>query len=221
MHDNFYTDLRIHFKNKNLKKISEKTYELLTNFSDGYLRNKLRVHPLGFLFCRLHCFDNDETIRVHIWLDKENIQKPLMDIHNHFYNIISYIVTGAVSNTLYKVSKEEPLTHATYVGSYQSNEKRILSKKNEFYQLEEIETQIINEGELYTIGKSEVHKGDSIDDSISISIVYTEEPGNPSPLVFGPIAGLDEYTYSSLLVDKQKIIELEKEIKCLTMAKKS
>lgn len=221
MHENFYTDLRVHFKNKDLKKIREQISELLTEFSDGYLRNRLRIHPLGFLFCRLHHFDNDETIRVHIWSDKENIQKPLMDIHNHFYNIISYIVTGSVSNTLYKVSKEEPLTHATYVGSYQSNERRILSKKNMCYKLEEIETHIINEGELYTIGKSDVHKGDSIDDSISISIVYTEDPGNPSPLVFGPIDGMDEYTYFSRLVDKQKVIELENEIKCLTMAKKS
>lgn len=221
MHENFYDELRIHYKNRDVKRLKEQSSQLLIEFSKGYLRGKLRIHPLGFLFCRLHHFQNDETIRIHIWSDRENVQKPLMDIHNHFYNIISYVVAGAVSNTLYKVLKEEPATHATYVGSYRTNEKRILSKNEKCYKLEEIGTHIINEGELYTIGKSEVHKGDSIDNHLSISLVYTEEPGNPSPLVFGPIDGLNEYQYSSNLVEEQRIIELENQIKCLTMAKKS
>lgn len=220
MDENFYDDLRIHFKSNDIKSIKEYASLLLIETAQGYLRDKLRVHPLGFLFCRLHQFSSNETIRIHIWSDKENVQKPLMDIHNHFYNIISYIVVGSVSNTLYKASKTEPYTHSTYIGSYQTNEKRILSKNDEYYKLEELETHIINEGELYSIGKSEVHRGGSIED-FSISLVYTEDPGNPSPLVFGPIDGLNKYEYSSSLVDELKLIELENQIKCLKMAKKS
>lgn len=220
MDKNFYNELRIHFQNKDIKSIKEQAALLLNECTQGYLRDKIRVHPLGFLFCRLHQFPNNETIRIHIWSDKENIQKPLMDIHNHFYNIISYIAVGSVSNTLFNASTEEPHTHATYTGSYQNNEKRILSKNEESYKLEELETHIISEGELYTIRKSEIHEGDSID-HFSISIVYTEDPGNPSPLVFGPIDGLSKYEYSSNLVDGIKLEELENQIKCLTMAKKT
>ena len=220
MDESFYNELRIHFKNNDKKSIKEQVSLLLYESTQGYLRDKLRVHPLGFLFCRLHQFSNNETIRIHIWSDKENIQKQIIDIHNHFYNIMSYIIVGSVSNTLYKASVNEPYTHSTYIGSYQNNEKRILSKNDECYKLEELETHIINEGELYKIVKSEVHRGGSID-NFSISLVYTEDPGNPSPLVFGPIDGLSKYEYSSILVDELKLIELENQIKCLIMAKKS
>ncbi|TXE03731.1 hypothetical protein [Algoriphagus aquimarinus] len=214
MDESFYNELRIDFKNNDIKSIKEHVSLLLYQSAQGYLRDKLRVHPLGFLFCRLHQFSNNETIRIHIWYDKENIQKPLMDIHNHFYSITSFIVVGSVSNTLYKASLAEPYTHSTYIGSYQNNERRILSKNDEYYKLEELETHIINEGELYTIGKSEVHRGDSIA-NFSISLVFTEDPGNPSPLVFGPIDGLSKYEYSSNLVDELQLRELENQIKYL------
>ncbi|MGK0420694.1 MAG: hypothetical protein ACJAT9_000353 [Polaribacter sp.] len=221
MTENFYNELKSDFKQKDIEKIKEKVFQLLSEFSNGYLREKLRIHPLGFFFCRLHEFSNKETIRIHVWLDKHTIQKPLMDIHNHFYNISSFIITGTVSNTLFKVLKTEPYTHSVYIGSYRENEKRVLTNQKDYYKLEEGETQIINEGELYEIKKSEVHKGDTINNTLSISLVYTEEPSNPTPLVFGPIKELNEYEYSSHIVNVNKIIDLEKKIKCLSMAKKS
>ena len=221
MTENFYNELKSDFKQKDIGKIKEKVFQLLNEFSDGYLRGKLRIHPLGFFFCRLHEFSNKETIRIHVWLDKDTIHKPLMDIHNHFYNISSFIITGTVSNTLFKVLKTEPYSHSVYIGSYGDNEKRVLKSQKEFYKLEEDETHIINEGELYEIKKSEVHKGDTINNTLSISLVYTAEPGNSTPLVFGPINGLDEYEYSSHFVDLNKIMDLEKKIKCLTIVRKS
>ena len=76
MHENFYDELKVHFKNRDIKRLKEQSSQLLKEFSNGYLRGKLRIHPLGFLFCRLHHFQNNETIRIHIWSDKENAQKP-------------------------------------------------------------------------------------------------------------------------------------------------
>jgi hypothetical protein len=221
MNENFYNVLKSNFRKKDIEELSKNASQLLVEFSKGYLRDKLRIHPLGFFFTRLHQFSNNETIRIHIWFDKKNIKKPFMDIHNHFYNISSFIVTGAVSNTLYKVLTTKPFTHSSFAGSYRANEIRILKSQKEYYNLEEIETKIINEGELYEIKKSEVHKGESVNENLTISLVYTEEPDNPIPLVFGPINTSDEYEYSSNIVDLSKVIEIEEKLKCLTPYKKN
>lgn len=205
MDKKYFKKLRECFRSKVPEKIESQLEPLIIEIkNNNLLENKLRFHPLGFLYIKLFQFQNEETLRMHFWLKENNIQKPLMDIHNHFYHVNSYVFQGKLINRLYEVS-EESKTHALYTGTYKNNTERVLTRTNEFKNLILSKEVNIYTKELYRIDKSQIHSGDRLGSDFTVSIVYTENPGNPNPLVFGPIDGENKYTYESEVVPNNLI----------------
>jgi hypothetical protein len=197
----FFNNLRDSYINRNIEQIS-KSCDLII----GHLgKQNLILHPLGFYYCNLFDFCNGEKIRIHIWSDKGKRINPLMDIHNHYYNVVSYVFRGSVYNTLYNVKETKPYTHSLYEGSYDKSGKRILKKTNKKFNLNPLKKQRVAEGELYIIDKSEVHKGEVLESEFSITFVFTEKPINPNPQVFGKINGNTIYEFPLMLSDKDEI----------------
>ena len=208
----FFCSLRESYRSKNISEISKSCNEIIKKLS----ANDLMIHPLGFYYCNLFEFENSEKFRIHIWSNNSERVKPLMDIHNHYYNVISYVVTGHLLNTLYNLSQAKPYSHSLYLGSYDKYGKRILKKTNENYNLKEIVKNKIDFGNLYVIDKSEIHKGEVPASEFTITIVYTEKPINPNPQVYGDINGEKEYEFPKLMVDTNEIEYILKKCQCLT-----
>ncbi len=91
--NNIFYNIQKSFENKDLTILEKCFYELLQLVKDtSYLDDKTFFHPLGFIYSKLFEFPNSNTLRLHIW-DKERwYQEPLMDIHNHYYTVNSYIM---------------------------------------------------------------------------------------------------------------------------------
>ena len=180
----------------------------------NFLDDKLRFHPLGFIYSKLHEFENSEVIRIHVWNSISKIQEPLMNIHNHFYDVNSFVYCGTISNELYELSIASEPTHAIYSGSYINENTRILTKTELYKHLILRQRNLISKGNLYSIEKSEIHSGDNVNNETTITIVFSANPGNPTPLVFGPREGKDAYTYHSKMVDIKTANEIKKQIAC-------
>jgi hypothetical protein len=209
----YFESLRDCFKEKNIVLIREKLLLIQDVFSKtDFLLGKLRYHPLGFIYYKMYEFSNNETFRIHIWNGHSKIQEPTMDIHNHFYDVNSFVLNGILYNDLYEVIKDNESTHSIYSGSYVNETTRILTKTAFDKNIRFLGRQIISKDNLYSIKKSEIHSGGNINDEISITIVFSENPGNPEPLVFGPLNGNEKYIYESNMVDKDITEMVKKQI---------
>lgn len=209
----YFESLRDCFKEKDTVLIREKLLLMQDVLSKtDFLFGKLRYHPLGFIYYKMYEFSNNETFRIHIWNGQSKIQEPIMDIHNHFYDVNSYVLSGLLFNDLYEITKEKEPTHCVYSGSYVNESTRILTKTELEKNLSPLGRQIINKDNLYSIKKSEIHSGGNLNDEITITIVFSENPGNPEPLVFGPLKGQEKYIYESNLVEKNVVELIKKQI---------
>lgn len=209
----YFESLRDCFKEKDTVLIREKLLLMQDVFSKtDFLLGKLRFHPLGFIYYKMYEFSNNETLRIHIWNGQSKTQEPIMDIHNHFYDVNSYVLSGLLFNDLYEITKEKEPTHSVYSGSYVDESTRILTKTELEKNLSSLGRQIIKKDNLYSIKKSEIHSGGNLNDEITITIVFSENPGNPEPLVFGPLNGNEKYIYESNVVDKHVTELVKKQI---------
>lgn len=170
---------------------------------------QFRYHPLGFIYARLHEYSNRDILRIHIWSEHSMSQKPLMDIHNHYYNVNSFVLSGSISNTRYRLIESDEYTHSIFKGTYKENDRRVLTRTDKRKTLQLVDTEIIDEGTFYRISKDEIHSG-AAQSGFAVTVVFNDEAGNPNPLVFGPISGNQEYEYTSELVNRDYVQELKK-----------
>jgi hypothetical protein len=153
------------------------------------------LHPLGFMYAKLHEFQNQNTIRLHIWSTLRHPQKPIMDVHNHYYKVNSYVIVGTMSNQLYQIRTTDSPTHAAYFGAYDESGNRVLAKSHEHVSVNESTRQIIQSKCFYSIGVDEFHASYVHEDAYTATLVLTEDPGIPRPTVFGPIDGAEQYYF--------------------------
>ena len=216
MNENLFNRLAVAYKSKYQNCLDSEVANFIALLKYSDLLNKtLRFHQLGFMYSKIHKFQNNDTLRVHIWSKETYMQKPLMDIHNHYYNVNSYVYQGCIVNKLYGMSdldSDSDATHSIYSGSYQSNDKRVLTRtdsKKKLWVEKEIK---ICQGSLYEISKSDIHSGSTCSDAFTLTVVYTENEGNPNPLVFGPLNGKTQYHYESKKVSNDIIEKLKNKI---------
>lgn len=216
MDENIFNRLASAYKTKDQKLLVSEVANFIFTLKQSELLNEtLRFHPLGFMYSKIHKFQNNDSLRVHIWSKENYKQEPLMDIHNHFYNVNSFVYQGCIINRLYgtsDVESESDATHSIYSGTYLNNDKRVLTRTDRKKKLWIEKEMIIRQGNLYEISKSQIHSGSTCTEEFTLTIVYTENEGNPNPLVFGPIAGNSQYYYESKKVSNDLIEDLKNKI---------
>ena len=201
MQNEFYEALRIAYKEKNRLDIGRYSASLIQYFHrTKALKGKAFYHPLGFIYCRIHVFKNSETIRLHIWNKKRWHQKPLMDIHDHYYTVNSYVCRGCIRNNIY-VKSEGSHNYAIYKGEYTSEGDRILRKTKDGIAARLSYFETFCEGDLYVITPEQLHSSYVEEDCFTCTLVYTESPNTPQPLVLGPEDGDIEYSYLNVVVE--------------------
>lgn len=208
MHSSQYEELRALFRKKDTKGILVKAKYLISQLAENKTLSVTAIyHPLGFIYLRLHEFENKESIRIHIWDKQRWYQKPLMDIHDHYYTVNSFVYKGWIVNNVFTLSEGNP-NYTQYVGEYSDNDERILKKTDQHLFVELSYSETITEGQLYQIGADKLHSSCVQNDVLTCTIVYTENPGTPSPLVLGPFNGEDVYFYPNRMVETKVINEI-------------
>ncbi|MGZ5281625.1 MAG: hypothetical protein ACXWEY_05035 [Bacteroidia bacterium] len=210
MPDNIFYEIRKNFIEKNNRLLHKNVASLICYLKESeYILDKIFFHPLGFIYSPLFTFDNKESIRLHIW-DKENrhYQEPRMDIHNHYYTVNSYVLSGRIINNIFYKVDHKPSNYTIYTGSYNENGERCLESTRETIYVEKVKEEIINPNSIYNITPEVLHSSHVDLNDFTCTIVYTENPGQPSTKVLGPLFGEFQYTYNHKIVNRDLVEDL-------------
>ena len=151
---------------------------------------KFYLHPLGFIYSRLYSSEN-EQLRIHIWL-KNYKRKEDFYIHDHYYDLSSWILLGDIKDLLYDITvKNSNGEFIIYEGSYNENENyRYLKPSNSFCNILKIEERYFTKGDKYFIEKSKYHSNEIIfkNSDYACTLVLTQNPNKiHSPKVLSKI----------------------------------
>ncbi|WCT11553.1 hypothetical protein [Mucilaginibacter jinjuensis] len=187
MHDVDFDLIRGFYKVRDIKNLTNNAKKIiLLALESNCLQQKMYYHPLSFCYSVLHKFPNNETIRLHIWNTQIYDIKPPLDIHDHYYKVNSFVICGCIINQLYQVNETANNSEMNlFEGGYSKSGDRELIKTTKEYEVIANKYETYCMGEIYTIEHDEVHSGGSVDHKIAATLVYTEQPLDRPPLVFG------------------------------------
>lgn len=176
-------------QNKTLEEvlnITKDIFDLIMN-QDKWT-NDFFLHPLGFYYCRL--FYNDEhQVRLHIWEPNYPVKKDLF-IHDHFYDLCSWVLCGEIVDYTYKVEPTiEKTDYCIFTSSYRTDKNvRTLTKTDTFLSVKMKEERIIIRNEKYIIPRDTFHSNRILFDrsDLTTTFVYTfNHKDHHSPNVVG------------------------------------
>jgi len=164
---------------------------------------KFYLHPLGFIYSRLFNL-NDKQIRLHIWHKSYKTKKDLY-IHDHYYDLNSWILCGKIKDYLYEISKSTNKGEfILYEGSYEDNENYRYLRPSKFYcDIINTEERIFSKSDSYYINKGKYHSNEIIfeDSDYTCTLVITQNPNSVhSPNVLGRLK------QDKIIEEKPKII---------------
>ncbi len=159
-------------------------------------------HPLGFIMCKISN-EIKKTIRLHIWPEnKRCIQKPTWLIHDHIFDLKSWVLKGAITNIEF-ITGEFDNSFQVYNTIY-DKDKSILIKTNQRLSILESKRYLIKEGESYDVYAGHLHKSISSNNT-TVTVCETVNQFNLKPRVLGSCAGRDKYSYTRNVVSKAEL----------------
>lgn len=167
-------------------------------------------HPLGFVMATL-INEGHEKIRLHLWSNSfQNVQEPTWPIHDHLFDITSWVLCGEIENIEYKQCNSV-LTHQLYSVSY-DNDGSILTKLDSGLSLSVESKEIIKKTESYSIKSGVLHQSISSSENTTVTVCHTVNFRNENPLVIGDICGDFRYKYQRKIVKLSDLFRIVAEI---------
>lgn len=151
---------------------------------------RLRKHPLGFAVARIA--SSTEQLRLHLW-SAFGAEQVGFEIHNHSFDLISQVVLGSIRQRLYHAGPNPSGQNAIYDVLYQ-NDTSLLKKRDDYVDLTIVRDEIIPSGSQYSVSCSHLHRSDLHNCTEAITLVFTQERGNP-PITVGPRDGPAELAF--------------------------
>lgn len=150
-------------------------------------------HPLGFIHVNLGNFDG-QGLRLHIWAsDVITPVNPLWPIHNHTFDIASYVSTGTISNITYQVEDADvsSASNRFYSVEYINNISRLRATER-LVRINHASESTARRGEIYRVNRGTFHASTS-KTVFSCTVVCTFNNLEPRPLVLGDVQGAPLY----------------------------
>lgn len=205
MNKNTFEQVREYFVARDLKNLRTSFNSLVKTFEKtNLLEGNVFFHPLGFAYTELFVFSNRDAIRINIWSTVRHPQTPSMEIHDHFYNINSFVIAGKLTNIVYDVSAVSP-NHSVYKGTFDSAEGRTLKRTEECLNAEISSTQIINQGDFYYLPKGSLHSSYVPPKEFTCTFVLASQRDSSTSRILGPLNGLDNYFYQNRTMDTKTL----------------
>ena len=163
-------------------------------------------HPLGFVMCKLSD-EGDRKIRLHIWPnDRSREQKPTWLIHDHLFDLKSWVLAGKIENTVYGADSSPP-NFRIYQASY-VNDKSILNRTKRTLSIKEESKSVIASGGVYEVQSGILHRSISLSNKTSVTVCETINKLDKNPVIAGSLSGEKTYSYTRSAVSKTSIQDL-------------
>ena len=167
-------------------------------------------HPLGFVKYTIMDWTSSVKLRLHIWPDwdrRGNLKKNW--IHNHEYDINSFILCGKLFNKTYKLCIEgECKQYRVFRVAYNESKSDLITTNN-FYDIAYEKTYELYQGSFYTINKWDFHVSDVPQGQIVSTILINTEKEETSPEVLGEFKlNNQRYNYKREICEKSYSKEL-------------
>ena len=157
-------------------------------------------HPLGFILCNLF-EEGERKIRLHIWPNNnDRMQKPAWLIHDHLFNLKSWVIAGKIENTAYLVTKGSPNCRI-YNARYEKGSSVLYRTDRKICIAEDVKS-LLSAGEQYNVPSGVLHQSVSVSEMTSVTVCETIDQPNVSPIIAGDIDGADRYSYTRAIVDE-------------------
>lgn len=144
-------------------------------------------HPLGFMYIKLNKHQR-KTLRLHIWLkDSPKINLATSIIHNHIWNLISYVLCGKIIN------HNLELDYETSIPNYRIYEISYIDQVNMLYPTDSlvgykiVNTSYHQVGNKYVIKAGDFHYTEPGGSDVTATIVVADTVTNVPPKSLGPI----------------------------------
>ncbi|RFU60822.1 hypothetical protein [Bacillus sp. V59.32b] len=191
------TELKL-LTNKLLKK--ESPDQIVNDFKKYINQNSDHIifnwHPLGFVHSKLCNIPNIGDLRLHVWLDGfRSTQLPHMPIHDHIFNVNSFILTGTVTNHIYELGTDNGHKYRAFEAEY-NNGGSLLIPTEVLLTCSLKSSTVHNKGDFYIVEKGIFHETTVEEGNFAATLVIaTEKDETKQPKILGPIKN-DEYFYS-------------------------
>ncbi len=143
-------------------------------------------HPLGFRVARLIA-DDSAALRLHIWPQSSRSAQPGFDIHDHAFDLASFVLLGELRQAVYEIATSRPATHAVYEVGYDKTGS-VLRKSETAVAISPKEKRLLHAGETYSLPAGEFHELDRASAQCAATLVLTMQAGG-SPRSLGPLDG--------------------------------
>lgn len=158
-----------------------------------------RSHPLGFYACTL-LSEGARKIRLHFWPRDEVLsQSHDCQIHDHLFEFKSWVFSGSVENIEYKISLDGE-DFSVYRTEYRGNVS-VLKKTGASCKLSLQQRYTYNAGSCYEVAAGSMHKTIRLGKNPAFTVLATNDFSTRSPIVLGPLDGLDQYIYQREVID--------------------
>lgn len=157
---------------------------------------KITLHPNGFLQLPLESTDKrNSNLQLHIWnntLERRGAKQ--FEIHDHAFDIESYVVMGSLKDITYSVSENPSGEYMTF----QSDGSGQMNSVNKKVSLNIKNDRTIKEGETYIIKKGDFHSSNPIDPFTATIIKKTNIEIDYNPKLIAPT----DYNQTRIEVDR-------------------
>lgn len=185
-----------HLTNKLLKK--ELPNEIRKEFKTFLEQNSRQLtfnwHPLGFVHSKLCHIPNIGDLRLHVWLeDNRKTQFPPMPIHDHIFQVNSFVLAGSVTNHVYEIGSDSGSLYRIYEAEYAHGGSHL--KPTEELLTCDLESSITyNKGDFYQVERDIFHETTVENESFAATLVIaTEKDQTEQPKILGPTNGNDYF----------------------------
>ena len=148
---------------------------------------KATYHPLGFIHLKLFKKSN-VSLRLHLWQRQaRKTQIPAWLIHNHIFDLESYVLCGSINNLNYKiVEAENNPSHRIYEVIYDECESQ-LHVTDKFVNYKLVESQIFEAGDTYKVNRGTFHTSIVEPGKFTCTLVITSNEIAIKPQVLGEL----------------------------------
>lgn len=175
------------------------------------LNLKFIWHPLGFIMST-YLFENNKKIRIHIWpKNYSKVQFPNWNIHNHIFDLTSWVLEGKILNTEYNSKYVEDSSSCVYEVTYDFKHSILKKTINKIKLIEKAKT-INIKGNKYSLKSDIFHSSILIGNKSALTLVLSVETDNKYPLVIGKCDSEEEYIYCREEVSDDLLKEIIKTI---------
>ena len=184
-------------------------YYLRENFCDISSTCQPLWHPLGFVSCVIRKEESVLTTRIHYWPKLERRTKnPNWPIHNHTYDLSSYILDGQVRDTQYRLTVGDD--YVVYLVSYFEQNSTITRTEKQTSVETTINT-LRTSGEEYSVPLGVFHQTNVLINESAMSLVVLSNFADDKPHVLGS-PGKDCYPYDRMEFDKSQFWDRVSEV---------